>query len=143
MLHNQQLLKSAGRKTCDGGEGGVMIQINLEIPWRVLPKNRQYRRGRGGKIYLDPKFKEFQDNCLTWLLQWGNLWVPGEVWVELDLWFKDRRYGDADNYQKTIGDILQKSGIVENDKLIFWGPVNRYVGLPERAEIRIMQKVHG
>ena len=125
-----------------------MLEIRLDLPWRIIPKKRHYRRKKGGGFYLSKEFKDFEEGCLTWLLKWGNQVIHGPVDVTVTYFFKDKRWvGDEDNLNATIGDMLQKGGFVDNDKLIHWLPCERIIGqrdktLPfakEGAEITIRQ----
>ena len=120
-----------------------MLEIQLSIPWRIIPKNRHYRRRKQGGFYLSKEFKEFQKNCDTWLLQFGNQVIHGPVRVDMNVYYKDMRWwSDEDNLQKTIGDMLQRNRFIDNDKLIHWGSVDRLLTPgKEGAEICIRQKV--
>ena len=119
----------------------MTLEIRLDLPWRIIPKKRHYRRKKGGGFYLSKEFKAFEKACLTWLMQWGNQAINGPVTVQVTYFFKDRRWvGDEDNLNATIGDMLQKGGFVENDKLIHWLPCERIIEKGrEGAEIVIKQ----
>lgn len=36
------------------------------------------------------------------------------------VFYRDRDQGDEDNFEKALGDTLQRAGVVENDRLIHW-----------------------
>ncbi|NLZ54644.1 MAG: RusA family crossover junction endodeoxyribonuclease, partial [Thermoanaerobacteraceae bacterium] len=54
------------------------------------------------------------------------------IWIKL--YFADRRFGDLDNYAKSILDGLQKT-LFENDKQVARLSVERYIDKNERAEV--------
>ncbi len=121
--------------------------LKITIPGRILPKNRQYRQRKGGGFYLDPKFKEYQDFVVGtkkrcgWLAQWGNYNFKGKTYVRPTFYFPDRRYGDTDNYLKTLGDMLQKSGIIENDKDIVWVGLGDEPRKVDKAQPRVEAEI--
>jgi Holliday junction resolvase RusA-like endonuclease len=46
--------------------------------------------------------------------------IRGRVEVTA-IWYRDRNVGDEDNFKKGLGDFLERSGILANDKQIHWG----------------------
>ena len=118
--------------------------VKIVLPWRPLTKNNKYRRGRHGRIYLDPAYREWEDACVLWAnIHHGNVFFPGRVRVKVDCYFSGRgRVGDEDNYLKSLGDILKLSGLIQDDRYIHWGEVNLLKGEPQRAEITI-EKLEG
>ena len=98
------------------------MTLTVTIPGRQLTKKRHYRNKRGGGFYLSQDFKIYEKAALTWLMQWGNVWIPGRVIVCAHYYPPDKRgHPDIDNLYATWGDILQKAGLIENDKFIKWG----------------------
>jgi Holliday junction resolvase RusA-like endonuclease len=53
------------------------------------------------------------------------------------VFYRDRNVGDQDNYQKGLGDFLQKAGIIKNDKLIHWTGLTRLDKDTERPRIEV------
>ncbi len=98
------------------------MMLKVSIPGRQLTKKRHYRSRRGGGFYLSPEFKSYKEAALKWLMQWGNVWIPGRVLVCAYYYPPDKRgYPDIDNLYATWGDILEDAGLIENDKFIKWG----------------------
>lgn len=96
--------------------------LEITIPGRQLAKNRHYRRGKGNRFYLSKEYKAYENFALGWLLHWGNVYFPGRVLVCAEYYPPDRRgTPDMDNLYKSWGDLLQKSGLIDNDRNIKWG----------------------
>ena len=59
-----------------------------------------------------------------------------EIAISIRLFFKDRKFGDLDNYTKSILDGLQ--GVVfENDRQVCRLTVERHQDKEERAEVKV------
>lgn len=115
-----------------------MITINL--PGRQLTKNNKLRRGYGGRIYLDPKYKAWVNDMLRWLWQWGNITFDKPVIIKAVYTPPDKRgLPDHDNLYKTFGDLLQASGIVKNDRLISWEPLE--IKNPDKANAGVVMEI--
>lgn len=81
--------------------------------------------------------------ALKCLLQWGNIQFTGQVQVEAYYWMPDRRSRpDLLGLEQATADILEKAGIISNDRNIArWGD-SCIMGVDKtnpRAEIEITE----
>lgn len=89
--------------------------IRLILP--LAPSvNRLWRVGRGGRMYKSPEYTAWQDEALWMIKQQTKQSIAGPYLLHLAATKPDRRYRDIDNLLKASGDILQKSGVIANDK---------------------------
>lgn len=96
------------------------ILLKSQVPVPPMPRPR---RGRGGRFYIDSKYKDIQDAitldmryCAGKHVNREQLPLRGRLKVEMD--FYDSLRGDLDNKIKTVNDCLQKAGIIIDDKQI-------------------------
>ena len=118
-----------------------MESVKITIPGRPVPKKRPRTSTRGGKIhvYTPLKTSKYEKMIKYIALDASNgKSFFEDVEVNIKLFFKDRRFGDLDNYTKSILDGLQ--GIVfENDKQVAKLNIERYIDKEERAEVEIKE----
>ena len=111
--------------------------MKLIIPGRCVP----YVRARRGQKYTDPKASAYftYKEDVAWRARRviADLF-EGDVYLFVAVYLKpgDERYGDADNYFKSICDALQGVAYA-NDKCVSDGGFMRRFELPERVEIEI------
>lgn len=113
--------------------------LKIVIPGRPVPKERPRLSAAGRKIYIyTPKeTSEYEKRVsLAALTAANGKAFLKNVSVEIKLFFQDRRFGDLDNYAKSILDGLQ-GVIFENDKQVARLSIERYIDKNERAEIYI------
>lgn len=99
-------------------------KIALVVFGNIPSKANKYLRGRGKSFYKDSSVVVFEQNALMQLnaqlhsiRKYHKLPLTAKLRVEYTFevsgWEKD-----GDNMEKTINDILQKSGVIKNDKQI-------------------------
>jgi len=88
------------------------------------------------------KYRQFVDDCQAFMCQGSIL---GEVEIEINFYFPDKRKRDAFNYEKCLTDTLVHYGVIEDDSLIQRGVVEKYYskGKPETLiEIKQYEAKH-
>ena len=106
-----------------------MTTIDLPYPPSVNSIWRQNRKT--GKTYLDPKYRAWKAEVDGAFLQNKRIWkpVPGRFRASFTLNESQPHRGDLDNRIKAVLDVLQRLGLIENDRLcvkfdVEWGLVN-------------------
>jgi Holliday junction resolvase RusA-like endonuclease len=97
-------------------------KLTLILPGGLAVPKKRPRLGQGGRVYspTGPEEEKFAD-----VLKFAMLEACGEpvcfrcfVEVRAEFYFLENPRGDLDNYEKFLYDALEKSGIIENDRLI-------------------------
>lgn len=124
-----------------------MTMSKLIIPGRPATKknsSRIVRMGRKPAILPSEAFERYQDEAL-WNLKKYKQNYDGPVHVCCRYWLPDRRWWpDLVGLLQATSDILEKAGILENDRLITDYDGSRIMGLDKqnpRAEIEILRVV--
>jgi len=94
--------------------------VVLKLSQVPVPKTNRYIRRRGGRVFKSPRVKNWEVRAL-WELreQYRGEPIDYEVSVDITLILPNRRRRDIDNMLKSLWDILEKAGIIENDNLIY------------------------
>ncbi len=115
--------------------------IKLVIPGRPIPKKRPRLNSKNSRsyVYTPPETAEYERKVGWYALQAAKgKSFSNDIAVFIKLYFKDRRFGDVDNYGKALLDAIQ--GIVfDNDKQVAKLHIERYIDDNERAEIEIRE----
>jgi Holliday junction resolvase RusA-like endonuclease len=101
-------------------------------------KNSMQAMCVGGKPRLlqSKLYRDYEKDALKQLMVWGNLHIPGPVEVVCLYWVPDKRRRDLTNLLAATHDILQKSGIIEDDIQIISVDGSRIVGV-DRQQPRV------
>jgi crossover junction endodeoxyribonuclease RusA len=97
--------------------GGKNITIFLSsLP---VPKSNRYVRKKNGRVFRPPQVLHWEARAL-WEIrrQYDGESLKKPLAVEVYFFLPDRRKRDIDNMLKTLWDVLEKAGVVENDNLI-------------------------
>jgi Holliday junction resolvase RusA-like endonuclease len=121
------------------------MSLKLVIYGRPVPKKNSPVMVPGNRPRLLPSkaFREYEKDALKQVQQWGNVTFEGEVQVTCLYWFKDWRWrSDLVGLLQGTSDLLEKSGIIANDRNIYSYDGSRIMGLsPEpRVEISITKR---
>ncbi len=95
-----------------------MIELRLSrVP---VPKSNRYVRRRNGAVFIPPRVRNWEARAL-WELknQWKGEPLKCKLSVDITLILPNRRKRDIDNMLKSLWDLLEKAGILENDNLIY------------------------
>lgn len=119
--------------------------IYLTIPGVVPSKKNAWKRGLGGRVYLPAQIQADIDALILETVAARNRHNPKALAniagkrVRVDMRFyviKENK--DLDNVFTTMLDVLQKAGILENDKLVrAFSVEEEKVQVVERVEITI------
>lgn len=126
------------------------IIYNIIIPGRPATKkthNRIIYIKKIPRLIPSPQFVKYEKSCLKILKDIKDKDpINFGIAVELNIWLDNWRVGDHVGYLQSIGDILEKAKIIENDKWIFWKNKNHWLkGVDKenpRVEIIISKCTH-
>lgn len=91
-------------------------QLVFEFPFSPVSVNQCYGTNfKGGHRFKSKKYEQFIDAVAPYLPFKG---LTGEVEVEYNFYFKDKRKRDICNYEKSLTDTLVHYGVIEDDSLI-------------------------
>jgi crossover junction endodeoxyribonuclease RusA len=94
---------------------GKTLELSLPFPPSV---NSLWRVGRSGGMYRSPKYAEWRKSALWEVTaQVRTRKIKGEYKLTVHVVRPDKRHRDLDNIIKALSDILESSGVIENDKL--------------------------
>ena len=114
----------------------------IKIPGRPVPKkNNMMARCVNGKplIIQSKTYREYEKMALISLADYQGPRFNGPVQVKASYWLADNRRPDLNNLMAATADILEKAGILKNDRDIVSWDGSRIMGVsPEpRTEIVI------
>jgi Holliday junction resolvase RusA-like endonuclease len=114
----------------------------IKIPGRPVPKkNSMMARCINGKplIIQSKTYREYEKMALLSLADYQGPRFSGPVQVKASYWLADNRRPDLNNLMAATADILEKAGIIANDRDIVSWDGSRIMGVsPEpRTEIII------
>lgn len=118
--------------------------LSLTISGRAVPKKNHPVMVAGRNLILPSKaFRAYEKDALKQLMAWGNQFVPGFVWVRAEYWLPDKRWWpDLVGLMQGTGDILEKAGLIANDRNIVSWDGSKIVGIDKenpRTEIYITE----
>ena len=113
--------------------------IEFTVPGRPVPKRRPRSTTSGGKVLVyTPRETAAYEKAVGYvaLNACQGRSITTDIAVGIKLYFKDRKFGDIDNYSKSILDGMQ-GVIFENDKQVCRLTVERHQDKEERAEVKV------
>jgi len=92
----------------------------LKLSQLPIPKSNRYIRRKGGRVFKPPRVRNWETRAL-WEVkqQYSGRPIGGKVSVDITLILPNHRRRDIDNMLKSLWDILEKGGVIENDSLIY------------------------
>ena len=94
------------------------MKQRFEIPFRPDSVNTHSRTSKFGGQYLSKAGRQFRENVQNYIKTLGYITFKNKVKVSLELYFKDKRDRDIDNYFKAILDSFNEF-LYTDDKLIY------------------------
>lgn len=89
--------------------------ILLHIPELAPSANRNTRFGKG-RAYSSPRYREWMKEYVPHIQEQANgAQIKGAYKVSITAARPDKRRRDVDNQIKPISDLLQRSGVIEDD----------------------------
>lgn len=97
-------------------------------------------RGKYPILIPSKTFVDYEKNCLKQLKSCEEKYT-GEIWCKCEYWLPDKKwYPDLINLLSATHDILEKAGIIDNDRNIVNIDGSKIIGFDKtnpRAEITI------
>lgn len=123
-------------------------ECRRKIAFLVIPgpprtkKNSQIMRCRNGKpVLLQSKlYREYERNALKVLQNYQGPRFSGPVEVRAHYWLKTKRRPDLSNLLEATADILEKGGVIKNDRDIVSWDGSRIMGISPNPRVEITIK---
>ena len=80
------------------------MKQRFEIPFRPDSVNTHWRTAKYWGQYLSKAGRQFRDNVQNFIKTQKHITFSGKIKVNIELYFKDNRKKDIDNYFKAILD---------------------------------------
>jgi crossover junction endodeoxyribonuclease RusA len=92
----------------------------LKLSQLPVPKTNRYIRRRDGRVFKPPRVRNWEVRAV-WEIrqQYSGKPINRKVAVDIVLTLPNSRRRDIDNMLKSLWDILEKGGVIENDNLIY------------------------
>ena len=132
------------RLTGEGEEQAASAGLHLVIPGPpVTKKNSQVARCVNGKPVVIPSkaYRAYEKMALKALLACHRTEVSGPVMVTVRYWLKDKRRPDLNNLLAATADILQKAGVIVDDRDIVSWDGSRIMGVSPKPRAEILVQV--
>lgn len=106
----------------------------------VTKKNSQILRCRGGRplIVQSKKYRQYEKMVLAQMVHYTGPRYNCPVRVNARYYLKDNRWPDLNNLMAGTADILEKAGIIENDRQIVSWDGSRIMGKSEEPRVEIV-----
>lgn len=86
---------------------------SIKLKGEVIGKKNNYRVTKTGGFYRDPKFANWEEDALWQIKSHRIPKLAGQYSVKIVLYYFRNR--DLDNCITSLLDVLQKSGVIDND----------------------------
>lgn len=105
----------------------------------VTKKNHQIARCVKGKpvVVQSKVYRAYEKAALNTLLGYKGKRFSGPVQVTVKYWIKDNRRPDLNNLMAATADILEKAGVIRNDRDIISWDGSRIVGISHNPRTEI------
>lgn len=94
----------------------------IELPFRIASKKNSKRIimvGRYPRLISSKQYLEFETKAIKHLRQsYPEAHFDGFVYINYLFYMKGKIDADTDNMEASINDVLEKAGIITNDKYI-------------------------
>jgi Holliday junction resolvase RusA-like endonuclease len=87
----------------------------MVITGRPISKKRNYLRAKNGRMYLSKAYKTWETDALWQLKKYKEV-HQGKLMANYVFQMKGRLSTDLDNMVAGVNDVLQKAGIIQDDK---------------------------
>jgi crossover junction endodeoxyribonuclease RusA len=91
-------------------------KIILELPF-APSVNRLWRMGKGRRMYKSSVYEGWQTSCEVIIYQKRPVPILGMYRLVIEAKRPDKRRRDIDNIIKSVSDVLESTGLIENDCL--------------------------
>lgn len=95
-------------------------KLTISLPFRIISKknSKQLITGYKPRIISSKSYLNFEANCLDLLMIAGYKQMTPPYAISYYIRMRGKEYADLNNMIGSIDDILEKSGIITNDKFI-------------------------
>jgi crossover junction endodeoxyribonuclease RusA len=88
----------------------------VELPF-APSVNRLWRMGRGKKMYKSKVYEDWIGVCRVLIYKGKHIPIMGHYQLTIEAVRPDKRRRDIDNLIKAVSDVLQDTGLIEDDCL--------------------------
>ena len=130
-----------------------MLQLTLlTLPGRPITKKNSQKiivnkHTKRPMIIQSDKYRQYERECLLHLAQTVQKCYEGPVALQAQYWMPDHKsWPDLIGLLQATSDILQKAGVIKNDKYIIGFDGSKIVGVDKqnpRVEIALWRQVNG
>jgi len=115
----------------------MMLKLTLPLP---IPSKKNTTRIVGKRLIGSPKWKAYEAQAIyllkrQYMAQLGGsrYWAYREYDIELyfTAYYPGAKYADVFNIADGVSDLIQDAGIIENDRQIVRGVINREIGMKD------------
>ncbi len=92
--------------------------MKIEFPFSPPSLNNLFPTSRSGLRFKSKRYKEFIEMFGQYIPEIDPKLLEGDLRVEINFYFKDKRRHDIDNFSKAILDTLVHYGIIGDDNQI-------------------------
>ena len=105
----------------------------ISLPFTPPSLNSLYPSSRSGIRFKSKRYKAFIDDFALYVPESNPILLQGDLEVEINLYFGDKRRHDIDNFNKAILDTLVLYEVIGDDNQITRLVVEKYYqkGKPE------------
>lgn len=93
-------------------------EIRITLPLAPSVNNVWVGRGLGKGYALKPHVKRYREEVRLIWLQSGRPHLEGRLYMRIDVFTRDKRKRDLDNFGKATLDSMQKAGFFDDDEQI-------------------------
>lgn len=96
-------------------------KITISFPYRVISKknSKQLITGYRPRIISSKAYREFEENCLDLLLLSPHKQLTPPYAISYVIRMRGKEYADLNNMIGSLDDILEKGGVIIDDKYIY------------------------
>ncbi|MBX0311422.1 MAG: RusA family crossover junction endodeoxyribonuclease [Sulfurihydrogenibium sp.] len=117
------------------------VLFHGELDFVIPPKSNRYFHTGRKFVFIPQRIREaVEDAILILRSMYSGKPINKPVTVEIRYSFKDNRKRDLDNLTKTLLDVLEDAGILDDDKFVYKLSIEKKVKQEEeKTEIRILR----
>jgi len=117
------------------------ILFHGELDFVIPPKSNRYFHTGRKYVFVPQRIREaVEDAILILRSMYNGKPINKPVAVEVVYAFKDNRKRDLDNLTKTLLDVLEDAGILDDDKLVYKLSIEKRTKQEkEKTEVRVLR----
>jgi crossover junction endodeoxyribonuclease RusA len=117
------------------------VLFHGELDFVIPPKSNRYFHTGRKYVFIPSRIREaVEDAILILKSMYNDKPISKPVAVEITYVFRDNRKRDLDNLTKTLLDVLEDAGILDDDKFVYKLSIEKKTKQEEeKTEIRILK----